>query len=567
MIAGLVWKLKKGETLKEMKKLHGHFRSAVSTMIFAVVICIAVIETTVGQIAGPSSAPQTSATSGTKLLQGTGEWNVDLLRDMYKKKPQPDSVDVQRQPAPFPGQEMLKTLNPEFANRINVLVAIYQSHGGANLGIEPGTGGLRSRQSQINLYKVCRRLAKDAKGKPIGDGSKKSDWEEVPKAERNATNCAGGRIVTEEMVGWHNLGLAADFCYFSNGACDSQKSPFGTNNAGRKTIDAFVDLGMRWGGWFKTLPDPGHLEWHPSLHKPEAMGTPGTPLNNDEINNAVYKWKIPQTIFIWDRNVDNPAVGSQLTVYDLIVFENWFYLKDTRTLQGQKDGTWGGIWYSFAPPIKLFPSYIPTTIWAALPREGDHETKVTLREYQQFEVNGTINHGKHEITTGVIRYALNVGVMDLQKVANTKAWQHSGDQDPYENYQDGSVYRVMVKGELPSDTNVPPATHKGIEFSEGGYTSAEWTNSTPLYGMRLDLQMGWNRDDGSIGPASTLLESDSARPVYYLKELMCYDSGTCTVYSGSLPKGAWDKEEPPPWPAVNQKPKEKTKSTGGFIRP
>ncbi len=218
----------------------------------------------------PSPCPGGSAT-GDSFLEGTACWDIELVREYIKKV---QKVDMAATPAPYAGhgdnKDMLSKVNPEFAKRVDALMAIYQAHGGdkspevvKDLGIVPKTGGFRSPQEQFEVWKKCRRIKKTADGKPVGDGSKEEHWEVIPPAERVVKrdgvgpksaeyehrivqlqefdsivvriprdrpaepNCEySDRIawdhrtqtwvevmgpVTHAWVSWHNLGLAADF--------------------------------------------------------------------------------------------------------------------------------------------------------------------------------------------------------------------------------------------------------------------------------------------------------------------------------------------------------------------
>jgi hypothetical protein len=101
----------------------------------------------------PASAAPSGGSSG---LSGTASWPMELVREYVKKEYQ---VDVPLQPAPWRNQDMAARLNGEFVKRLNAVMAIYQALGGdTNLGIESLSGGLRSADDQITLFKKCRRI-------------------------------------------------------------------------------------------------------------------------------------------------------------------------------------------------------------------------------------------------------------------------------------------------------------------------------------------------------------------------------------------------------------------------
>ncbi len=144
-------------------------------------------------------------TGGAARLSGKATWDMELVREYVKKAYQ---VDVPPQPAPWRNQNMAGHLNGEFVKRLNALMAIYEALGGnTNLGIESPTGGLRSAQDQFKLFKKCRRIRQDMHLQPVGDGSKESDWEEIPRAERTGEGLVsqqakiGGGTVTFEKHG------------------------------------------------------------------------------------------------------------------------------------------------------------------------------------------------------------------------------------------------------------------------------------------------------------------------------------------------------------------------------
>lgn len=366
----------------------------------------------------PSSSPGGSA-AGVSFLEGTASWDIELVREYIKKV---QKVDMAATPAPYPQQDMLSKVNPEFAKRVDALMALYQAHGGdkspevvKDLGIVPKTGGFRRPQEQIELYKECRRIKKIA-GKPVGDGSKPEHWEIIPPAERVAgwateyerrivplrieegdsivlhvprdqklePNCHVFRLawdyrtqthvevmgpVTHTWVGWHNYGLAADFSQVISAVVDGKKIqalalPIGQNNVKKKAFEKMLDavgsLGMTWGGWWQGAKnDPAHVEWHPRLRDPDKL-TPSETALALTAEQMGYKWKIPSRIFLLGR-LGWFGTVMRLTVLELVAEGGWISVKGQRTLYYDSPDRFRGFWTSYDPPVKLFPVYIATT--------------------------------------------------------------------------------------------------------------------------------------------------------------------------------------------------------------
>jgi hypothetical protein len=78
-----------------------------------------------------------------------------------------------------PNRDMTAQLNPEFAYRLDAVMAIYQGFGGIDLGILPREGGLGTVEMQQNLYKKGRRIKdSDRADGSARDGTMEEDWEE-----------------------------------------------------------------------------------------------------------------------------------------------------------------------------------------------------------------------------------------------------------------------------------------------------------------------------------------------------------------------------------------------------
>src|SRR5271163_1709469 len=107
-----------------------------------------------------------SAQGQGQMLTGEGKWDMSMVQEYCKKL---YHIDVSAAPTPYPDTDtkanghrsMLSTLNPEFRKRIDALVAIYQAfcrmyHENIDIGIVPGSGALRTKEDQQNIYKLGR---------------------------------------------------------------------------------------------------------------------------------------------------------------------------------------------------------------------------------------------------------------------------------------------------------------------------------------------------------------------------------------------------------------------------
>ncbi|HLW47866.1 MAG TPA: M15 family metallopeptidase [bacterium] len=564
------------------------------------------------------SAPGAPATgAGTGFLQstmGTDAWWIAMVQISME---QLLKVHIPAAPAPYPGHglqrrdkktdEMLADLNQEFAKRLNVLMAVYQASGGDKrpsvvepLGITEGDGGLRSSDKQHELYKECRRLKTGANGKPVGDGSKPEDWEEVPPTERvgdptgqklvpyaapgvpafgwtlqptgGKKNChlfeevKVGNIIYE-IVGpvtwtwdsWHNFGLAVDLAERIQVA--GQKEPPralpgdpkggpGGGDAGRAWNNVYLAaeaFGMVLGARWDKDRDPGHFEWHPKLHhiKP-APGTSGKALGPDKVD-AGYSWKIPQKIYEANSSgltVASVSIGA-LRVFELVEDRGWIAVRGEHYLTGEKDKAWTGSWLTFDPPIRLFPAFIPTD---QLSLSGDADprwqgiTTVTRVHYEFNAHPSAINYYKDQVR---VSYSIVATVHDFLKEADAHdPAHHPSEAARYKRVWDHYVYAVYGRAGILADAKGQRQHRQvsgGCSFDDKG--EAAYRRGDPLV---WDLHLAWNRDTGAVGGWVGNVGSGN-QPVYDIVP----DVGKGDSVYGALPQGAWDIPTAPPLPTAS----------------
>jgi hypothetical protein len=584
-------------------------------------ICLLAIASYLRLLGGvtPASAAPSGGSGG---LSGTASWPMELVREYVKKEYQ---VDVPLQPAPWRNQDMAARLNGEFVKRLNAVMAIYQALGGdTNLGIEFPLGGLRSAQEQIDLFKECRRIRVELhqlgdgrlSQQPVGDGSKESDWEEIPRAERTseglqsslahiigagttrfekhgppadcgvkwAKKMPNGDVVqytlgtvTELWVGWHNLGLAADLTEVlvdKNGKI--YQNGLASNHAWNKLTTIFGDLGMTWGGWWPW--DPDHVEFHPQMFSVKSAGTVGQPLPDSQLRTQ-YTWKLPATVFSYAVEKGNPK-GDSLRVYTFGTKDDGtITLKALRTITGEQGGQWSGRWVTFDPPIPLFPAYIPTI---RLDRNSkrhpedvkfDPDTTVTWYSYDKTYSSDGKPSFDWRRDVGKVHYKLDLEMWNRQFEANraygmsVPYFKRNSPHPEYDRIRKlwhylvhTSVYdlRFQVLGE-------GQANHRtGRRSMPDGYTE-DWDIASLASDLSIGaIEFGWDRDGGKVGTAE--VTSWEQKGEYLLTEA----SPTLPplTVSDKLPAGAWDMPEPMPEPQANPKPKDKPKSNeGGFFRP
>jgi hypothetical protein len=524
---------------------------------------------------------------------------------------------------------MAARLNGEFVKRLNAVMAIYQALGGdTNLGIESLSGGLRSADDQITLFKKCRRIRVEEhlseSGKlqvqPVGDGSKESDWEEIPQSERTGEGLVSQEIkidghgtrgdaekhgplqdcgvkwvkqmpngdvyghtygtVTEAWVSWHNLGLAADLTeILVDKKGKVYQNGLASNSAwNRLTATIFGDLGMTWGGWWPW--DPDHIEFHPQMPSPRNIGQPGQPLPDSQLRTQ-YTWKLPATVF--DYRVDIDPKQNILWVYTFGTQDDGtITLKALRTIKGEQSGAWDGDWATFDPPIPLFPAYIPTI---SLHRNSqkhpedvkfDSDTTVTAYSYIKnywSDDKPSFDWRKH---VGKVHYTLDLKMENRQFEANraygmSVAYYKPNRPNPeYDRIRKlwhylahTSVYdlRAVLSGDI-----LAMGQQTGRRSDHDGYTEELDMALGASIGNRMGIiEFGWDRDGGKVG--SGMVTAREQKGQYLLTEASPMEGGPFTV-SDKLPPGAWDMPEPMQEPPANPKPKDKPKpNEGGFFRP
>lgn len=358
-----------------------------------------------------------SQDSGSNLLSGTATW--DPARLVRWARIQGVTIAL---PATYPNQNMTAQLNSEFVKRLDVVAAMYKAISSKEIGIVPGSGGLRTEQSQIELYRKCRKI-KDGQrdGKPL-DGSVKDDWEDrtddnlgkplyeqlpvldkkgkpVLDKDGNPSTKNGRQIgwpgewdgeqnkfisVTSAFgpEGWHAYGVAADFVEYINGTATWPTPSTFKSSEWARAAGICGQLGLRFGCWFSGASvDPPHVEWHPKLpDTPTSIpgttngtGTfagaavaPGTALTVAQ-TDAGYTWKLPSTIYNWTRDFESDSGLQRLEVYEFIADGGWIKLKKYREiirnpLNGATPMGWSGTWVTFDPPAKFFPVFTETMI-------------------------------------------------------------------------------------------------------------------------------------------------------------------------------------------------------------
>lgn len=518
--------------------------------------------------------------SGGTFLEGTATWDMEMVREYYKREYQ---LDVMAEPDAFPRQEMLDRMNPDYKNRFKAAIAIYQSMGAGELGILPGPGGLRTAQMQIDLFKKCRRVKRGINGRPVGNGSERAHWEEIPAGERTAANCPDG-VVTGSWGanGWHAYGMAVDVAWFRNGIFTRSESGIGNalvpdltsplhGNKWHLTTDLVGDLGLCPGLWWSSRrKDKPHLELHPRLsHAPFPedanlprlqAGVAGTALTNDQIE-AGYEWKIPEKIFIWQYNVNNPRMTQYLWVYEFIEKENWIYLKKMRTVELAGTGEWTGSWTTFEPEVRLFPTWIPTLTFRRneknwpddVRRRG--ETRVTMEQFYHQGSAGKFSTDRRQMT-GIAHYYPDLDVKDRQKEADLKFWREAHAKEQWVALQKTSIYDVeaVIHG-IEGGEATKTIMVKGRQTDPEGYMRNDWNRAEEGFILSggKGLRFAWNRDTGEVG-VHDVTDVDDLVTVFSLKPLRCSERGDCTVVSSELPRGAFDQEAPPDWPPVRKRP-------------
>jgi len=354
--------------------------------------------------------------SGSALLEGTAAW--DQARVVKWARILGHTIVL---PPTYPNQAMTAQLNPEFVKRLDVVVALYRAINNKEIGIVPGSGGLRTVQTQKELYRKGRRIKDSLRTNKKGrDGSLEDDWElrtdnnrgqplyeQVPVVDKNGkpvldkkgnqTYRNGRQIgwpgewdpdqkrfitVTNAWgpEGWHAYGAAADFVEFVNGRATWPSPSIFKSAEWYRAAALCGQLGLRFGVWFQGgALDPPHVEYHPKLPDVPtsipgtANGTgtfaavavaPGTALTAAQ-TDAGYAWKLPRTIYHWWRDFGDDSGLQRLEVFELDFDSEWIRLKRYREivrqpLSGAAPAGWSGTWVTYDPPARFFPVFSET---------------------------------------------------------------------------------------------------------------------------------------------------------------------------------------------------------------
>jgi len=547
----------------------------------------------------PATQPEDGG--GAQMLSGTVAWDMDLFREYAKQTYQ---LDVAASPAPFPGQDLLKHVNAEFATRVMALMAVYQAAGGKEAGIVPRTGGLRTAKMQRDLYAMGR------KQKPNTTGNEEGHWEDVDDS----------KIVTSTLVSWHNFGVAVDLCAYEGGkpkvvtigGIAQQTLPSDTAWM-QTTIQVAGDMGVVWGGWWDGAFDPAHVEWHPELFDPDSVATSGVALTDEQVKPG-YVWKIPAEIYVFRGKPDDPAAPQSLDVLELGVDGKWIVLKKRRQIDHRSEMNWDGQWFMYDPPLRIFPVYIPTR---ELMLEGlDNpryamNSKVTLVSYQQTGT-GTVRKARGE-ERGKAHVALSLTMKDYRMEGNYAVLQNTPrsprkppaslkKSDPklyaqlavqyqmvrdeekkvqqevrarYANMLATSVYDITVSV-APIDAGAgseEKITGRYQQVDKDGFTvetDNEREGMMPT-GGHIAVVIAWDRDNGVVGVGNLDVWTESAQKALEVKSVRCGEGEAwrCIWVSGTLPKFAKDHTEPPGWAASNPKPKPERKGgpSGSTLKP
>jgi D-alanyl-D-alanine carboxypeptidase len=510
----------------------------------------------------PASAAPPGGSGG---LSGTASWPMELVREYVKKE---YGIDVSLAAPAWRNRDMAARLNGEFVKRLDALMAIYQALGeNPDLEIEKPYGGLHSAQEQKDLYKLCRRIKRSfGLGQPIGDGSKESDWEEIPGNERTSEglqsqtgHVGGGTVVyekhgpldncsmiwvrkmpngdvyqhtgpvTDAWVSWHNIGLAADLAetvvdkkgrVYDNGLPNSVPWV--------KLTTIMGDLGMTWGGWWPW--DPDHVEFHPQMFSAESAGTSGQPLPDSQLRTQ-YTWKLPDTVFSYVVDIGNPN-GDYLRVYTFgTQADGTITLKAFRTITGEQGGKWSGRWAAFDPPIPLFPAYIPTIRLGRNSHEHpedakfDSDTTVTAYSYSKSywsDGKPSFDWRKH---VGKVHYTLDLKMENRQFEAN-RAY---GMSVPYYKPNRSEYDRIRklwhylahtsvydLRADLSDESHGFTMQQTGRRSDHDGYTEElDIASVASAFAIRI-IEFGWDRDGGKVG--SELVTAREQNGQYLLTE-------------------------------------------------
>jgi hypothetical protein len=548
----------------------------------------------------PLAAGAQAPPAGT-LLEGTAAWDPAVIQKWAKRFHQ---LEIEAQPS-YPNRDMTAQLNPEFARRVDAVVAIYRAVGGSEIGIVPRTGGLRTEQMQRELYRKGRRIRDGRRADGTArDGTRQEDWvartdanlgrplfEQVPVLDRRGRPT--GRFRQGRQIGWpgewdpeqrrhvtvtnawgpegwHAYGVAVDFVRYVNGRPTWEApSPFQSAEWSRTTYIA-GQLGLRFGLWWQR-PDPPHVEWHPKLPDvptqipgaPNGTGTfagapvrPGTALTAAQ-TDAGYRWKLPRTIYHRTFSYDNQDLPETVEVFELDAEGEWIRLKRYRKIVRIRGMGWNGEWITYDPPARLIPTYIPVMNWGVAPLGyGDDphlRTRSRLTKATYFETDGPVVTRTHREETGEMAHCPNVHLTDLCIQGWFSLWTGAGDAVRWATLRQSRVYTVDADLALDYERQ-PQAIHtRERTVDSEGYTFDYEGNSTGGISGFVNLDFTWDRDTGAIGVHNPVADADRDGP-YRLRPVRTWDNGLGFSITPSLPEGAFDRENPPDWTPPNPRP-------------
>jgi hypothetical protein len=526
--------------------------------------------------------------AGGNLIQDKAVWNPQLFQFYCKES----EIDVKDTVAPYPGQELITAdFNPEFVKRLNALISYYQATGNNDIGIVPGEGAFRSPEDQHQLYKI---------GRVLTPGTSEDDPD-------NWTPDGINPISTGTWIGWHNFGLATDFCQYDGAAPkqvpvpgDPKKKqitlPFFSKQWQETFQDVAPDLGFIWGGRWHVPNDPAHIEWHPGRHNPAVLQATGLP---DPEFSDQYTSKIPQNIYAWSTGKTAGKDAQLLWVFTLVYDTHWVALSKLRRISLYVDGSgYSGQWNTFAPPLRVFPGYVPIrflNVSGRKPAEVDafaYNTKVSTSTMIQYAKKGPDRAVKTQYSSIVVtaRFCPTFDIYNWQyqaikeineasappkpaaqlKTTNLKSYNQQAalhatglaNQKKLENEyalcEDHSAYDV----DAGAITVRPPSTQPyigewhGIEVCYDGYTDgdpykADQEQYTP---GDVHLHFFWMRSDGRLGVQGLRRDQKKQYDPLVITTKRVHTDGTFEIISPTLPDGAFDMEDPLPWPRSNPRP-------------
>jgi hypothetical protein len=542
--------------------------------------------------AAAAAPPATNPSPGGNLLTDTAVWDITLFHAYCKGE---WSVDIADKVATYPGQDLVTSdYNGEFVKRMEAALCFYQAGGQNDLGITPD-GAVRTPQQQNDLYKIGRIPLDGDKNSNVKD-----DWVK-PKTPGKITP------VTGDWVGWHNFGLAVDLCQYSGKkptlvADVTGKLGWTVPNFMYKpwqnlTTDVAPDLGFTWGGWWQEPHDLFHFEWHPNRHNPAQLEITGLP---DPQFSDLYTSKIPPTIYFWSGDKQTPDANDQvLRVITVVYDQHWIAVKSERYIEHRKDGYWTGFWRTYDPPAHLVPGYEPVRHFLANQNNPYWLDKFAYKSHvhcTSYIFNTDSHHpgrsyksfSSYDVTAN---FCPRVNIFDWQtmanvdinmshprtpkppdalKVTNAKLYNaqlnaHNAQVktenaliNEYAAIADTSTYDIEA-GPVGFD---PPhqktdMAMRGTNIDEDGYTSNDpdqvWHTYTIPPGPLV--RFAWVRPTGQIGVQAIADDQKHPYDPLNVRSLRVYKTNAFEMVSPTLPDGAFDQPNPPPWPKNNPPPK------------